>query len=190
MFFHEVAGINVIYQYSTQIYIDMHSANPRMGTIMIGVTSLISAFTSIILIRFLNRRTVFIGGHFGVGVSWIMVAYFNNEDEGFLTALSMNLFMMFYTNSSGTLAWTYAAETCVDQSLGFVIMSIYVNVIYLAIICPIIMSPESIGPSNVFFGLSAFSFIGSFYCWYFIKETKGLSDFDKKQVYMPEKYRE
>lgn len=190
MFFHEVAGINVIYQYSTQIYIDMHAANPRMGTIMLGVCSLVSALTSIIVIRYLPRRTVFIGGHLGVFVSWLMVAYFNDEHEGIATAISMNLFMAFYMNSSGTIAWTYAAETCVDQALGFVIMSIYVNVVYLAIICPIIMDPKSVGPSNVFIGLAAFSLLGSIYCWWFIEETKGLSDRDKKEVYMPKKYRE
>lgn len=124
-------------------------------------------------------------GHFGVGVAWLMVAYFNYVENAIGVVLSMNLFMFFYINSSGTLAWTYAAETCIDSAIGIVIMSIYVNVIYLAVICPIILEPTVLGPTIVFLGMSAFSFIGCIYIYIFMLETKGLSDQEKKEVYFP-----
>ncbi len=154
----------------------MKSNDPRMGTIILGFNALFSALTSIILIRKLPRKWIFVGGHFGVGVSWILVAYFNYVSNGIGVIIGMNLFMMFYMNSSGTIAWTYAAETCVDAGIGVVIMSIYVNVIYLAIICPMILEPTVLGPSYVFLGMSALSFVGCIYCGICIKETKGLTD--------------
>lgn len=124
-------------------------------------------------------------GHFGVGVAWLMVAYFNYVENAIGVVLSMNLFMFFYVNSSGTLAWTYAAETCIDSAIGIVIMSIYVNVIYLAVVCPIILDPSVLGPSYVFLGMSALSFLGCIYIYCFMLETKGLSDQEKKEVYFP-----
>lgn len=154
----------------------MGSSDPRMGTIVLGFTSLACSFTSIIFIRIFSRKFVFVSGHFGVGVAWLMVAYFNYVENSIGVVISMNLFMFFYVNSSGTLAWTYAAETCIDSAIGIVIMSIYVNVIYLAIVCPIILEPSSLGPTKVFIGMSAFSFLGSLYCYCFMRETKGLSD--------------
>ena len=180
MFFHEVAGINVIYQYSSQIYIDMKAKNPRLGTIILGIDAIVFGFTSIIVIRKLKRKTIFIGGHIGVGISWLLVAYFNYVGNSLGIIIGMNMFMLFYINSSGPLAWTYAAETCVDAAIGIVIMCIYVNVIYLAIICPIILAYN---PNYVFIGMSLLSFVGAVFCWIYMKETKGLTDKEKKEIY-------
>ena len=163
----------------------MKAKDPRMGTVILGFDGLFFAFTSIILIRKLPRKWIFVGGHFGVGVAWLLVAYFNYIEYEMGVILSMNMFMVFYINSSGTLAWVYAAETCIDAGIGVVIMSIYVNVIYLAIICPIILEPTVLGPSYVFLGMSALSFLGSIYCGVWMKETKGLTDQEKKEVYFP-----
>jgi hypothetical protein len=163
----------------------MKAKDPRMGTIILGMDAFIFALTSIILIRSVPRKYIFVGGHFGVGVSWLLVAYFNYVENGIGVILGMNLFMVFYINSSGTLAWTYAAETCIDAGIGVVIMSIYVNVIYLAIICPIILEPTVLGPSIVFLGMSALSFVGSIYCATIMKETRGLTDQEKKEIYYP-----
>jgi len=100
-----------------------------------------------------------------------------------MVSLSLNLFMFFFSNTSGTIAWTYAAETCCAQALGIVIMSIYVNVIYLSVICPILIGPNVLGPTVVFIILGVFSLIGTIYCWVFIEETKGLDPKLKKQIF-------
>jgi len=55
----------------------MKAKDPRMGTIILGMDAFIFALTSIILIRSVPRKYIFVGGHFGVGVSWLLVAYFN-----------------------------------------------------------------------------------------------------------------
>ena len=48
------------------------------------------------------------------------------------------------------------------------------------------MSPNSIvGINNVFFTFSVLSVFGSLYCYFYLKETKGLTDKEKKLLFTP-----
>lgn len=48
------------------------------------------------------------------------------------------------------------------------------------------MSDDGIGESNVFYLFSALSLGGAIYGFFFIKETRGLTDREKKDLFMPE----
>ena len=50
------------------------------------------------------------------------------------------------------------------------------------------MSEDSIGPNNMFFIFSAVSFIAMIFMYFCIKETKGLTDYDKKNLFTPKQY--
>jgi len=41
-------------------------------------------------------------------------------------------------------------------------------------------------PQGVFFMFGGCSFIAIFYVWYFIRESKGLTDFEKKTLFAPD----
>ena len=58
----------------------------------------------------------------------------------------------------------------------------------LTLICPPLMSTDSIGPNNMFFIFSGISFIAMIFMYCYIKETKGLTDFEKKNLFTPKKY--
>ena len=69
-----------------------------------------------------------------------------------------------------------AAETTVDKGLSICLMSLYFWIIILSLICPAIMDPNVMGPTNVFYLYSGISFIATLYVYFFVKETKGLTD--------------
>ena len=50
------------------------------------------------------------------------------------------------------------------------------------------MSEDSLGPNNVFFIFSGVSFCAMIFMYVFIKETKGLTDYEKKTLFTPKKY--
>ena len=50
------------------------------------------------------------------------------------------------------------------------------------------MEPDSIGPSNMFFIFAGLSFGGAIYSFFFIKETKDLTDKAKRLLFVPKKY--
>lgn len=44
----------------------------------------------------------------------------------------MFLFLIAYNLTSGPIAWVYAAETSVDVGLGFILMTLYFDVVVLS----------------------------------------------------------
>ena len=99
------------------------------------------------------------------------------------------LFLLIFENSSGPLAWLYAAETVVDVALGMCYFTLWGTVLILSMVCPVLMDDEKgIGTSNVFFIFGGLSILAAAYVYLFIKETRGLTDLQKKTLFMPKKY--
>ena len=95
----------------------------------------------------------------------------------------MFAFVVLYMNTTGPMAWIYAAETTIDVGLGFCLGTLYMWVFILSLVSPVVMQPNYLGPSVVFYIFSAFSFIAVIFIYTFLKETKGLSDKEKKEVF-------
>lgn len=117
------------------------------------------------------------------------IAILNNNGQPTPVFVMVLLFLFVYQNTTGPVTWLYAAETTVDAGLGLCMFTLWITVFILTLICPVLMGKDILGPSNVFFIFSAFSAFGAFYSYYFIKETQGLSDKEKKSLFYPRKYK-
>ena len=82
----------------------------------------------------------------------------------------------------------YAAEVAVDTALGLCVLALFLSLLEKAITMEFMVHSEAIGSSGMFFILGGITLIGAAFVQIFIKETKGLSDKDKKQLYMPEEF--
>jgi len=82
----------------------------------------------------------------------------------------------------------YAAEVAVDTALGLCVLALFLSLLEKAITMEFMVHSEAIGSSGMFFILGGITLIGAGFVQIFIKETKGLSDKDKKQLYMPEEF--
>ena len=51
------------------------------------------------------------------------------------------------------------------------------------------MSEDNLGPTNVFYIFSGLSVLGSLYSFCMLKETKNMSDKQKKLIFTPSKYK-
>ena len=163
---------------------------PRQGTYILGITTVITGLISIEFIKHFGRRTLLIWGHVGIGFAHGMCGYFNLIGANYGIIAMIMLFYLVYYNSSGPLAWMYAAETCIDIALGISLLTLYGSAFSISVVTPILMEDNVMGPSNVFFMLSAFSFCGAIYCYIFIRETLTLTDKEKKTVYLTDKQKE
>ena len=101
----------------------------------------------------------------------------------------MCLFVAVYQETSGTVAWVYAAETTQDAGLGCAFFTLWSTVFILSLVCPPLMNPDLLGPSNMFFMFSGLSAIAVFFCWFYMKETRGLTDKEKKSLYFPKEFK-
>ena len=140
-------------------------------------------------IRTFGRKSLLIAGHVGFAICHFFVGYFNNIgfDEGVMW--NVFAFLFIYQQTSGPLAWLYATETTIDVGLGICLLTLYFDVFILSLICPIFLDKDSsVGPSNVFFIFSGLSVIGTIFVIAFIRETKGLTDKDKKNIFTPKQF--
>ena len=117
-----------------------------------------------------------------------LIGYFGIQGNNTGVISSTLSFLFVYDQTSGPVAWLYAAETTSDAALGFCLLVLWGTVFVLSLVCPILMQPDSLGPSNVFFILSGISVVGAAYSFFIIKETRCLTDKDKKLLFTPQKY--
>jgi hypothetical protein len=187
--FHELTGINVVMLYSTTMLQEMHKAgggiSPRGGTYLVGLANVFGACCSVYCVKTFGRKTLLIWGHLGIAVCHTMVGIFNNMENNNGVVAMIMCFIIIYADTSGSIAWAYAAETVIDVAMGICLLTLWGTVTILSQVCPILMDPSSIGPSNMFFILSGLSVIGATYVIFIMKETQGLTDREKKLLFTP-----
>jgi len=136
-------------------------------------------------VKVLGRRILLILGHIGMAIVHCLVAIFEINGSNIGVLINVMLFLAIYQNTSGPIAWMYFAETTIDTAIGLCLMTLWGTTFFLSLICPILMDPASLGPAPVFFIYSGLSVLATFYVLYFIVESKGLSDKEKKNLYAP-----
>lgn len=193
MIFHELTGINVINLYSGQMLKEMQghggSLTPRQGTYLIGIANCLTNLSATLFtVKHVGRRTLVIYGHFAMAVAHLLLGVFNNHHQDNMVLVMMMLFIVAYQSTSGPVAWIYAAETTIDAALGFCMLTLWGTVVVLSIVCPVLMNSDVLGVSNVFFLLSGFAALAVVFAFFFFKETKGLTDKEKRNLYTPAKY--
>lgn len=79
----------------------------------------------------------------------------------------------------------YAAEVAVDTALGLCILALFLSLLEKAITMEF-MVHSTMGAHGMFFLLGSITLLGAIFIAVFVKETKGLSDLEKKSLYYPE----
>jgi len=79
----------------------------------------------------------------------------------------------------------YAAEVAVDTALGLCVLALFLSLLEKAITMEF-MVHSAMGPQGMFFLLGGITLLGAAFVAIYIKETKGLSDKEKKSLYTPQ----
>lgn len=82
------------------------------------------------------------------------------------------------------MAWLYVPEVCVDAGTGLAVASQFVNLTLITLTFEYMINSELEVHGTIWY-FSAFSFIGFLFCLFIVKETRGLSDIEKKTLYSP-----
>ena len=109
--FHELAGINVILQYSNTILEDIIGTdddggfNARQGTYVISLINFLSAATSVWTINTFGRRILLLIGHALMALIHVGIGFAIIFDKNALVLIGICAFLFAYQNTSGPIAY-------------------------------------------------------------------------------------
>jgi len=189
------AGINVFNIISNRLITTINEKLPKAeaiaantGTQIVGSCLLIGAVASTYIIYRFPRRWLYLRGQFAVAVTLALLAYFTHTRRGYACMIMIVFFELIQANSIGGLHWIYIPEILTDVQFGFVASFHYFNGVEIAFASEWMI--KYLEPDGLFLFYCIITSLGFVFMVFFLKETNGLSDKQKKELYMPRKYRE
>lgn len=132
-----------------------------------------------------KRTTIMFWGHFAIFLAHFGAASLDLVKVNMGVLVCMNLFLVFYQVSSGTICWIYIAEVVVDSALGLCVLLLFTTVFCLNLVVEFLIDWPAFGFAGVFYTMGFSSLLGSLFVKKYMKETQGLTDKQKKQLYFP-----
>ena len=104
--------------------------------------------------------------------------------EAFVT---LCFFIFTFNMTQGSVAWLYVPEVTVDAASGFCTCFMYFNLIILSFSFEFMIN-SSMKIYGTLWYFSGMTFVGFLFCIFFVRETRGLTDLEKKMLYMPKSF--
>ena len=86
--------------------------------------------------------------------------------------------------TQGGVSWLYVAEVCIDAAVGFASNGQFLTLCVLSFSFEFLIN-SSLGVHGTLYVYGIVTIIGGFFVVFFVKETRGLSDHEKKTLYTP-----
>lgn len=186
--FGQFTGVNAIMWYSNSILSQMHEQGglitPRVGTVLIGLATFLGALLAMFPARFFGRRTLVLTGHCFMSVFLISVGVLSYKALNDAALIMIMLFLMTYQLSDGSITYLYVTEVVVDNALGFCFLSLKGTALIISLTTEYIMKSK-LQPFGAFWLYGGLATVGGIYSFTFMRETRGLNDREKKQLYVP-----
>lgn len=139
---------------------------------------------SIYFISIVGRRTIFLVGQGGIALSLVGIAVASAIDAPATLLTLICIVAFLFQLTLGPLAPLYAAEVCTDIALGAVMITEDIVVLLQDFVTPTLLS-SPLQPVGVFLMFGVFSCIGLVFIFFYVPETSGLSEQEKREIFMP-----
>lgn len=100
-----------------------------------------------------------------------------------MSLIFCSIFYFGFNWTMGAVHWFYMAEVLTDRQFGFIACSHYSGGLFLSLTSESML--DLLTPPGLFTMLSIIMVIASWFTCRFMKETRGLTDGEKKTLYMP-----
>jgi SP family arabinose:H+ symporter-like MFS transporter len=155
--FQQFSGINAVIFYSFLIYkeIGLSVLEARIFNVSIGLTYLLSSIFTIVILKYVGRKTSLLYGHSLICVVLVimgLVSQFASQLHYLLAALLIIYIILFNFGLSATL-WSYVSEIQTERAISLSISSNYLANIVINYVFPIALTLIDIYYIFYFFGL-------------------------------------
>lgn len=156
---------------------------PSQGTYVIGIAGFIGALLGQPVISRTPRKLNFLAWQIAMGISMCLIAIFKIITLSLPLFLLICLYAILYQTSQGPLIWIYSNEVTVDSAGGLIVFAFFGMLFIQSLFMNSLMN-SAVQPEGVFFIFGGITLLGAVYIAMFIKDTTGLSDREKKSLYM------
>ena len=152
--------------------------------LLIGLSLAVPTWISILYINKVGRRPLFIIGSLFMGLT-LFICGLGALNSWNMTAFLMILaFVVSFSTTHGPICWLYVPEVCVGAATGLAIASQFINLTIIAFAFEFMIN-SSLQVYGTIWYFSGFNLLGFFFFYFFVKETRGLTDLQKKTLYSP-----
>jgi len=102
--------------------------------------------------------------------------------QGLAALICLMVYMFTFESTQGPTAWLYTAETVVDHAMGFCTLGMFGMLMVLTLVADLIVD-SAIRAEGLIFIFGSCTFVAIFYIKIFCKETRGLTDIQKKNIF-------
>ena len=155
----------------------------RTAIYIVGLANLLGAAISLWSVNTFGRRTLLLTGHTSIAIIQFATGIFLLNHEINTAILLCYLFAFTFEVTNALVLWMYVTETCQDVALGMSGMFMFGAVLFEAYTAFTLIN--ELHPSGFFFVYGIFSTLALLFTYNFIAETKGLTDKEKKELYIP-----
>ena len=157
--------------------------SPLAGSMIIGLTSSASTILAYYLISYFGRRTLLVSGQIGVALPLFAAGVCLIYEYAITSFILICSFIFVYQFTLASVAWLYIPEVTVDKATGFCMTSQFIFMLQLSLTFEYQLSSIGIQGNMWLFG--GVSLLGFLFMLLFVKESRGLTDRQKKQLYLP-----
>ena len=156
--------------------------SPRNGAFIIGITNLVFAILSVLTINKFGRRTILLYGQLFMTVANALIGVFKVTKLYIPCFIFMLVFIAIFQLSQGSLSFMYVSEVTTDASIGLANAGQFGSMLLMTVTVQFLMD-SSLQVEGTFWLYSSFCLAGFIFVLIFIKETKGLTAVEKKNLY-------
>ncbi|CDW82078.1 sugar transporter family protein [Stylonychia lemnae] len=184
----QFSGVNGIIWYSGTILQRLQNQggsgtiSPKLGSVLIGVVNFIGTVVAVIPLRYFGRKTLVLVGHLLMGTFMVLVGVFAYLEYSNLMLTMILLFLIVFQSTDGPILQLYGSEVTVDQGLGFCVFGIKSSGLIVSLTTEYLMD-SPLHPYGAFWLYGGIIWISFIFFWIFMKETKGLTDRQKKSIF-------
>ena len=148
---------------------------------------MIGACLSYFSITLLSRRALFIGGHFIMCVLMFLTGFYVDMKKHDLALVCILLFIIVFQCTQGTAIFIYISEiVSSDSVMGLCLFTMMFGLTVQSMAITFLMNSK-LGVNGMFYMLGALQVVAFVVLSIFMKETKGLSAIEKKELYSSKK---
>jgi len=157
----------------------------REGVLIVGATTMVSAILGALPARFMGRVLILTSSHMALAITHAIIAILYAQRSYLAMYIFMQVFIFWFYIGTGNVSFIYAGEACVDQAMGVVLGVRWLTEMAMSFTISFMLD-SPLGVTYTFVVYAVLNFL-AFVFMCFLKETRGKSPEELKNLYLPKK---